>query len=95
VYELLTREVEVARVDEARQGALVQVVDAAQVPDRPDSAYRYVVAACALLCALPLGLASAFLAELNAALRAYRAQTSSWKQTIELAWATALSGGAR
>jgi tyrosine-protein kinase Etk/Wzc len=94
-YELLTREVEVARVDEARQGALVQVVDGAQVPDRPDSAYRYGVAACALLCAVPLGLASAFLAELSAVLRAYRARTNSWKQTVALACAAVLSGGAR
>ncbi len=95
VYELLTREVEVARVDEARQGALVQVVDGAQAPDRPDSANRYVVAACALVCALPLGLAAAFAAELNALLRAYRAQAGSWKLAIEMACVTALSGGAR
>ena len=33
--ELLTRQYEVARVDEARQGSLVQVVDPAIVPDRP------------------------------------------------------------
>lgn len=95
VYELLTREVEVARVDEARQGSLVQVIDAAQIPDRPDSALRYMVAACALVSALPLGLAIAFAAELGAALRAYRRQAGSWKHAIELACTTALSGGAR
>jgi len=95
VYELLTREVEVARVDEARQGSLVQVIDAAQIPDRPDSALRYMVAACALVSALPLGLAIAFAAELGATLRAYRRQAGSWKHAIELACTTALSGGAR
>ena len=36
IQDLLTRQYEGARVDEARQGALVQVVDAAVVPDRPN-----------------------------------------------------------
>ena len=36
IQDLLTRQYEGARVDEARQGALVQVVDAAvSLPDRP------------------------------------------------------------
>jgi tyrosine-protein kinase Etk/Wzc len=95
VYELLTRQMEVARVDEARQGALVQVVDPAQIPDRPDSAFRYFVIAGALLCALPAGLALAIAAELAAALRACRRQAGSWKQAIELACAHALNGGSR
>ena len=40
MYELLTRQYEVARVDEARQGSLVQVVDPAIVPDRPSSSLQ-------------------------------------------------------
>jgi tyrosine-protein kinase Etk/Wzc len=95
VYELLTRELEVARVDEARQGALVQIVDPAQIPDRPDSAYRYFVIACALAGALPVGLALAFAAELAAVLRTYRAQASSWKQAIEHAFSAIVHGGER
>jgi tyrosine-protein kinase Etk/Wzc len=95
VYELLTRETEVARVDEARQGALIQVVDAAQIPDRPNSGLRYMVAACALVCALPLGLAIAFAAELSEVLRGYRRRSGTWARALELAWATAMQGGAR
>lgn len=34
IFDLLARQYEVAKVDEARQGALVQVVDPAVVPDR-------------------------------------------------------------
>jgi tyrosine-protein kinase Etk/Wzc len=34
VYELLAKEFEVAKLDEAREGSIVQVVDAAVVPDR-------------------------------------------------------------
>ena len=35
IQDLLTRQYEGARVDEARQGPLVQIVDPAVVPDRP------------------------------------------------------------
>jgi capsule polysaccharide export protein KpsE/RkpR len=41
MYDLLTRQYEVARIDEARQGSTVQVVDPAVVPDRPGSHYRF------------------------------------------------------
>jgi capsule polysaccharide export protein KpsE/RkpR len=34
VYELLAKEFEVAKLDEAREGSIVQVVDAAVVPDK-------------------------------------------------------------
>ncbi len=34
VYELLAKEYEVAKLDEAREGSMVQVVDSAVVPDR-------------------------------------------------------------
>ncbi len=34
IYELLARQFEIAKLDEAREGALVQVVDAAVPPDR-------------------------------------------------------------
>jgi tyrosine-protein kinase Etk/Wzc len=93
VYELLMREVEVARVDEARQGGLVQVVDPALIPDRPDSRYRLVILACALVCALPMGLAIAFGAELTAVLREYRRRSGSWARALEAAWAVSAHGG--
>jgi uncharacterized protein involved in exopolysaccharide biosynthesis len=34
VFELLAKELEIAKLDEAREGAIVQVVDAAVVPDK-------------------------------------------------------------
>jgi uncharacterized protein involved in exopolysaccharide biosynthesis len=93
--ELLTRQLEVARVDEARQGALVQVVDAAQVPDRPNTGTRDAIAIGSLFAALPLALAVAFLAELVEALRAFRRASASWTQAVEAAWTAAVEGGAR
>jgi len=40
VYELLAKEFEVAKLDEAREGSIVQVVDNAVVPDRKSSPHR-------------------------------------------------------
>lgn len=37
IFDLLARQYEVAKVDEARQGAIIQVVDRAVVPDRRSS----------------------------------------------------------
>jgi len=95
VYELLTREYEVARVDEARQGSLVQIVDPALIPDRPNSAYRIWTAVIALLCAVPGALLLACATELTMALRRYRQRCGSWTDALEQAWATGMSGGWR
>jgi uncharacterized protein involved in exopolysaccharide biosynthesis len=87
IYELLTRQVEVARVDEARQGALVQVVDPALVPDRPSSAYRVWIFAVALLCALPLALLAARAVDYVTIMLSARRQAGSWEEVIGVAWA--------
>jgi tyrosine-protein kinase Etk/Wzc len=43
VYELLAKEYEVAKLDEAREGAIVQVVDPAEIPDRKASPHRTLI----------------------------------------------------
>ena len=43
VYELLTKELEIARLDEAREGEIVQVVDAAVPPDKKSSPHRILI----------------------------------------------------
>jgi len=91
IQELLTRQYEGARVDEARQGALVQVVDPAVAPDRPSSLYRLWILLGALFAALPLGVLAAAAAELLAILRRARRRTGSWLLALEVAAA----GGAR
>jgi uncharacterized protein involved in exopolysaccharide biosynthesis len=40
IFELLARQLEVAKVDEARQGAMIQVVDKAVKPDHHSSPKR-------------------------------------------------------
>ncbi|MGC2477878.1 MAG: GNVR domain-containing protein, partial [Candidatus Sulfotelmatobacter sp.] len=43
VYELLTKELEIAKLDEAREGEIVQVVDPAVVPDKKSSPHRTLI----------------------------------------------------
>jgi uncharacterized protein involved in exopolysaccharide biosynthesis len=83
VQDLLTRQYEGARVDEARQGALIQVVDPADVPDRPSSHYRLWIALAGFVCALPLAMVAMLVAEVITILgRAYRRSTS-WPEALE------------
>jgi len=91
VENLLTRQYEVARVDEAKQGSMVQVVDPAAVPDRPSSLYRIWILLGALLASPPLALLIVAATEVTAVLRAYRRQSGSWALALEQAW----GGGAR
>jgi uncharacterized protein involved in exopolysaccharide biosynthesis len=83
IQDLLTRQYEGARVDEARQGAQVQVVDPAVAPDRPASLYRLWIALGALAVSLPLALLAALAAELMAILRRYRRRSGSWPAALE------------
>ena len=43
VYELLAKELEIAKLDEAREGEIVQVVDAAVPPDKHSSPHRTLI----------------------------------------------------
>jgi tyrosine-protein kinase Etk/Wzc len=43
VYELLTKELEIAKLDEAREGEIVQVVDTAIPPDKKSSPHRTLI----------------------------------------------------
>ena len=45
VFELLSKELEVAKLDEAREGSIVQVVDNAIPPDRKSSPHRLLIVA--------------------------------------------------
>lgn len=43
VFELLAKELEIAKLDEAREGEMVQVVDAAVPPDKRSSPHRLII----------------------------------------------------
>lgn len=82
IQELLMRQYEGARVDEERQGALIQVAVPAVPPDRP-SPYKLWVLLGSLVAALPLGVGAAQLAETAAKMRALRERSGSWLATLE------------
>ena len=82
VQDLLTRQYEGARVDEARQGALIQVVDPAILPDRPTH-YRLWICLGLVLMALPVALVAAQAAEVATNILCIRLQLGTWSATIE------------
>jgi uncharacterized protein involved in exopolysaccharide biosynthesis len=86
VVQLLARQYEMARVDEARQGTQVQVVDAAVIPDHPVSLFRVWIVLGGLLLSLPVALSIALMAEAIAQLRALRLRAGSWPLALEEAW---------
>ena len=63
IFDLLARQYEVAKVDEARQGAVIQVVDRAVVPDRRSSPKRLLIVSGATALGLFLGIVWAFAAK--------------------------------
>jgi uncharacterized protein involved in exopolysaccharide biosynthesis len=52
LFELFARQYEVARVDESREGALIQVVDTANLPEKKSRPKRLLLSASAGLLAL-------------------------------------------
>lgn len=63
IFDLLARQFEAAKVDEARQGAVVQVVDRAIVPDKRSSPSPSLILPAAMALGLFLGVAAALAAE--------------------------------
>lgn len=49
LFELFAKQYEIARIDESREGAVVQVVDAAQPPERKSKPQKAIIAAVATL----------------------------------------------
>jgi uncharacterized protein involved in exopolysaccharide biosynthesis len=83
VQQLLTRQYEAARIDEARQGSQAQVVDPALVPDRPNYLFKNAIWLGALLLSLPMALLIAMGAEAAEILHARRRRLGSWAVTLE------------
>jgi len=63
IFELLARQLEVAKVDEARQGATIQVVDVAVKPDHHSFPKRTLMLLGSIVLGLIIGIVWAFVAE--------------------------------
>ena len=64
IFEILARQLEAAKLDEARQGAVIQVVDTAVVPDRKSSPKRGIIVIVATIVAFMLATMWTLVAEL-------------------------------
>lgn len=59
IFELLARELEIAKIDEAREGSFVQVVDPATVPDHKSSPRRALIVIVSTFAGLFIGILAA------------------------------------
>jgi uncharacterized protein involved in exopolysaccharide biosynthesis len=57
VFELLAKQYELARIDEARDGSSIQIVDLAVQPERNSKPYRALISIASALSALVIALA--------------------------------------
>jgi uncharacterized protein involved in exopolysaccharide biosynthesis len=56
IFEILAKQYEIAKLDEAKEGALVQVVDPAIIPDRKSSPHRLIIVLVATIAGIFLGI---------------------------------------
>jgi uncharacterized protein involved in exopolysaccharide biosynthesis len=63
VYELIAKQFEMAKLDEARQGAIIQVADPAVPPDRKSSPKRMIIVTLAMLVAFAISIIWAIISE--------------------------------
>ncbi|MBL8289950.1 MAG: lipopolysaccharide biosynthesis protein [Rubrivivax sp.] len=80
LYEMFARQYELARVDESREGALIQVVDQAAPPERKSSPKRALITALTTVVAAVLGL---FFVYTGHWLRLSRAANPQAEQTLQ------------
>lgn len=89
LFTLYMKQFEIARVDESREGAVIQVVDAAEKPDRKSKPKRGLVAT---LTALTTGFALLLFVFVRQSLRnsAQTPETAEKMQRLRATWARAL-----
>jgi tyrosine-protein kinase Etk/Wzc len=72
IFEILARQFEVAKLDEAKEGSIVQVVDSAVPPDRKSSPHRGLIVIISTLLGLVLGVTIALFQAAWAGLKRHR-----------------------
>ena len=89
LFELFAKQFELARVDESREGAVIQVLDVAQPPERKSKPKKALIA---IIATLATGFALLLFVFVRQALRNASAspETSEKLQTLRLGWRRAL-----
>jgi uncharacterized protein involved in exopolysaccharide biosynthesis len=82
IFELLAKQFEIAKIDEARQGSVVQLVDKAIAPDKKSFPNRVLIVACSTIAGLALAI---FWVLFSEALRFARKDPRHREQLNELA----------
>lgn len=83
IQDILLRQYEGARVDEARQGALIQVVEPAVPPDRPESMYKILILLVGIVLTVPIALSVGAATEFVQMLRISHRHVGSWLVAFE------------
>ena len=93
LFELFAKQYEIARVDESREGAVIQVVDVAQAPERKAKPQKAIIAAVTTLAA---GFGLLLFVFIRQALRgaAQSPESAEKLQRLSLAWRQALGRSA-
>src|SRR5258708_19465134 len=63
IFEIVGKQFEIAKIDEARQGSVVQLVDKAIVPDKKSSPKRLLIVACSTFAGFALAIFWALFSE--------------------------------
>src|SRR5207237_160265 len=63
IFELLAKQYEAAKIDEAREAAVIQVVDPAVEPDKKSSPKRLLIVSLCAICGLMIGCVSSLVGE--------------------------------
>ena len=80
LFELLARQFELAKIDEAKESGLVQVLDAAVIPERRTSPRRRLIVMVSVLAGLAIAVATAFCLELIERGRRDPGQRERWQR---------------
>ncbi len=91
LFDLFAKQYEIARVDESREGAVIQVVDVAQVPERKSKPKK---AQIAMMTTLAVGFALLLFVFVRSALRGAAQDQGSAEKLAQLrrAWSRAIGG---
>ena len=89
LFELFSKQYELARVDESREGAVIQIVDVAQAPEKKSKPKKATIA---VLATLATGFALLLFVFVRQALRnaGQDAESAAKLQNLRRAWARAL-----
>jgi uncharacterized protein involved in exopolysaccharide biosynthesis len=79
LYELLAKQYELAKIDEAKDAAVVQVMDKAVEPDRKTKPKRALIVILSMSIALLVGIILAFVSEAMANSRGNPRQADRWQ----------------